>query len=90
MWSTLRKCGIQHELIIIIKVLYNTNSSSVLISNNLCNSFKSTVGIRQIYLLLPVLFNIFLVEIMSEVQDNLTSSISIVGIPNWHMGQFGI
>ena len=47
LWTTLQKCGIDHELITIIKALYNNNSSSVLISNNIGNSFKSMVGVRQ-------------------------------------------
>ena len=72
LWSTFQKCCIDHELITIIKALYNNNSSSVLISNNIGNSFKSTVGVRQGCILSLLLFNIYLEEIMSEVQDNLT------------------
>ena len=47
LWSTLQKCGIDQELITMIKALYNNNSSSVLVSKNIGNSFKSTVGVRQ-------------------------------------------
>ena len=72
-WSILQKCGNHHKLITMIKAFYSNNTSLVLISNNLGNSFKKTVGLRQGCLLcLPVLFNIFLEEIKSEVQDNIT------------------
>ena len=85
LWSTLQKCGIDHELITMIKALYNNNSSSVLISNNIGNSFKSTVGVRQGCILSPLLFNIYLEEIMSEVQDDITASISIGGRLVWNL-----
>ena len=48
-----------------------------------CDSFKSTVGVRQGCILSPLLFNIYLEEIMSEVQDNLKPSISTGGRPVW-------
>ena len=68
-----------------IKALCNTNSSSVLISNNIGNPFKSTVLVRQGCKLSTLLFNIYIEEIMSEVQDNLTPSISIGGRPVWNL-----
>ena len=73
LWSTLQKCVIDHELITIIKALYNNNSISIMISNNIINSFKSTVGVSQGCILSPLLLNIYLDIINSEVQDNLTS-----------------
>ena len=36
-------------------------------------------------ILSPLLFNVYLEEIMSEVQDNLTPSISIGGRPVWKL-----
>ena len=41
--------------------------------------FKTTVRVRQGYLLSPVLFNLFLEEIMAGIQDEHISTISIGG-----------
>ena len=84
LWSTLQKCGIDLKLITMIKALYNINSSSVLISKNIGNSFKQRLEYVKDY---TITFNlhIYLEEIMSEVQDNLTPSISIDGRPVWNM-----
>ena len=71
-----------------IKALYNTNSSSILINNNIGNSFKSTLGVRQGCILSPLLFNIYFEEIMLYNDDNhdkLTPSISIGGRPVWNL-----
>ena len=63
-----------------IKALYCNLSSTVLINNIQGNTFKKTVGVRQGFLLSPVLFNVFLEEIMADIQNNHTSSISIGGL----------
>ena len=62
-----------------IKDLYCNSSSAVLI-NNIQGTFKTTVGVRQGCLLSHVLFNVFLEEIMADIQNNHTSSISIGGL----------
>ena len=41
--------------------------------------FKTTVGVRQGFLLFLVLFNLFLEEIMAGIQDEHISTISIGG-----------
>ena len=63
-----------------IKALYFNSSSTVLINNIQGNTFKTAVGVRQGFLLPPVLFNVFLEEIMADIQNNHTSSISIGGL----------
>ena len=37
--------------------------------------FKTIVGVRQIYLLYPVLFNLFIKDIMAGIQDEHISTI---------------
>ena len=44
-----------------------------------CQIFKKTVGVGQGCLLSPVLFNLFLEEIMAGIQDEHISTISIGG-----------
>ena len=63
-----------------IKALYCNSSSVVLINNIQGNTFKTTVGVRQGRLLSPVLFNVFLEEIMADIQNNHTSTIIIGGL----------
>ena len=72
--------GISQEIIEIIKSLYY-NSSSVVLINNITGSFSNTnVGVIHDYLLSPVLFNIFIEQIMLNTLHEHTSTISICGI----------
>ena len=80
LWSSLQKYGINSNIISMIKSLYCNSTSAVLINNIQGNIFKITVGVRQGCLLSPVLFNVFLEEIMADIQNNHTSSISIGGL----------
>ena len=68
------------NIISIIKSLYYNSSNTVLINNIQGSIFKITVGVRHGCLLSPVLFNIFLEEIMADIQNNHTSSILIGGL----------
>ena len=53
-----------------IKLPY-ANSTNAMLLNNAEGEFKKTsVDVRQGYLLSPTLFNLFLEEIMSETQRN--------------------
>ena len=63
-----------------IKSLYCNSSSAVLIHNIQGSTFKTSVGVRQGCLISPVLFNVFIEEIMADIQNNHTSSISIGGL----------
>ena len=80
LWSSLQKYDISSNIISMIKSLYCNSTSAVLINNIQGNTFKTTVGIRQGCLLSPVLFNVFLEEIMDDIQNNHTSSISNGGL----------
>ena len=79
LWQVMEDFNITHELIQLIKALYNNAKSKVLLNNEAGTAFKTTVGVRQGCLLSPVLFNIFLERIMQNTLENHQSSISIGG-----------
>jgi len=80
LWQVLRMFGIE-RLVQTIQALYNTASSAVLLNNQVGSYFKTTVGVRQGCLLSPVLFNLFLENIMRETLHDFHSTISIGGKP---------
>ena len=79
LWQVLRNFGIEEGLIQTIQALYNTSSSAVLLNNQIGDYFKTSVGVRQGCLLSPVLFNLFLENIMRETLHDFHSTISIGG-----------
>ena len=79
LWQVLRQFGIEEGLIQAIQALYNTASSAVLLNNQIGDYFKTTVGVRQGCLLSPVLFNLFLENIMRETLHDFHSTISVGG-----------
>ena len=79
LWQVLRTFGIEEGLVQTIQALYKTSSSAVLLNNQVGDYFKTTVGVRQGCLLSPVLFNLFLENIMRETLHDFHSTISIGG-----------
>ena len=79
LWHSLRSFGIEEGLVQIMKSLYSSASSAVLLNNNVSNYFRTTVGVRQGCLLSPILFNMYLENIMRETLHNFKSTISIGG-----------
>ena len=77
LWQSMRNFGITNEIIEIIESLYANSTNAVLINNVTGNFFDTTVGVRQGCLLSPVLFNIFLEQIMINTLHEHTSTISI-------------
>ena len=73
--------GIEEGLIQGIESLYLNFSSAVLLDSQIGESFQTTVGVRQGCLLSPVLFNIYLEQIMNETLHEHHTSISINGRP---------
>ena len=71
--------GITNEIIEIIESVYANSTSAVLINNVTGNIVDITIGVRQGCLLSPVLFNIFLEQIMINTLHQHTSTISIGG-----------
>ena len=66
LWHALRIFGIEEGLVQIMKSLYSAASSAVLLNNNVGNYFRTTVGVRQGWLLSPIPFNLYLENIMRE------------------------
>ena len=79
LWSTLNKYGIDSNITLMIKSLYKNSTSAMLFNSIQGQMFKTIVGVRQGCLLSPVLFNLFLEEIMARIQDENISTISIGG-----------
>ena len=79
LWSVMGHFGISHEIIRIIESLYENSNSAVILNNKTGDFFHTTVGVRQGCLLSPVLFNIFLEQIMQETLHNHKSTISVGG-----------
>ncbi|WP_419584737.1 hypothetical protein, partial [Thiolapillus sp.] len=68
---------ISTNLIRVIKNLYDKATSAVLFNSNIGDWFGITVGVRQGYLLLPTLFNIFLEMIMTDALEDHEGTFSI-------------
>ena len=66
-------------LIQVIKNLYNKATSAVLFNSSIEDWFRTTVGVRQGYLLSPTLFNIFLERIMADALEDHEGTDSIGG-----------
>ena len=71
------KLSISQEIINIIESLYANSNSAIILNNMTGDFFLTIVGVRQGCLLSPVLFNIFLEQIMQDTLQNHKSTISI-------------
>ena len=75
----MKKYNISTNLIQVIKNLYNKATSAVLFNGSIGNWFRTTVGKRQVCLLSPTLFNIFLERIMTDALEGREGTVSIGG-----------
>ena len=57
-------CGFSTKILGILKSLYDDTLSCVKLSRGLTNSFKSSVGVRQGCNVSPILFNIFINDLI--------------------------
>ena len=82
----MKKYNISTNLIQVIKNLYNKATGTVLFNSSIRDWFRTTVGVRQGYLLSPTLFNIFLERIMTDALKDQEGTVSTGGriIPNFH------
>ena len=75
----MKKYNISTNLFQVIKNLYNEATSAVLFNGNIGDWFRTTVGVRQGCLLLPILLNIFLKRIMTDALEDREGIVSIGG-----------
>ena len=64
LWKILRHYGLPQKIVDIISILYQNFECSVLMEINQTNSFPVRPGVRQGFILSPILFNIALDDIM--------------------------
>ena len=63
----------------LLESLYGPSTSAVLHEGEVGQSYRTSVGVRQGCLLLPVLFNLYLENIMQDALHNFSGKISING-----------
>ena len=81
LWQVLRSFNIKEGLVQAIQALRENSSCAVLLNGQLGQFFKTTVGVRHGCLLSPILFNLFLAEIMQKTLHGHRTSISLSGKP---------
>ena len=79
LWSTMKLYNINANLIKVIESLFGKTTSAVFYNGSVGEWFRTTVGVRQGYLLSPILFNIFLERIMTDALEDHEGSVSIGG-----------
>ena len=73
----LMKYNISTNLILVTKNLYDKATSAVLFNSRIGDWFRTTVGVRQGYLLSSALFNIFLEKIMTDALEDHEGTASL-------------
>ena len=76
LWSTMKLCNINANLIKVIDSLYSKATSAVYYNGSV-EWFRTTVGVRQGCLLSPTLFNIFLERIMTDALENTKDQLAL-------------
>ena len=75
----MKKYNISTNLMQVIKNLYNKANSAILFNTSIGDWFRTTVGVRQGYLLSPTLFNLFLERTMTDALEGHEGTVSIGG-----------
>ena len=71
--------NINANLIRVIQNLYDKASSAACLNGDIRDWFRTTIGVRQGCLLSPILFNVFLENIMTDALDDHQGTVSIGG-----------
>ena len=79
LWVTMLKYNISANLVRTIEQLYEKSTSAVQMNGSIGEWFRTTVGVRQECRLSPILFNIFLEQIMSDALEEHDGKVSIGG-----------
>ena len=79
LWKVMRSYDFDEDLIQVISSLYSSATSAVLLGDTLGEFFRTSVGVRQGCILSPILFNIFLENIMQEALQEHETTITIGG-----------
>ena len=75
----MKKYSISANLIRIIQNLYDMATSVVFFNSSIEDWFRTTVGVRQVCLLSPTLFNIYLERITTDALEDHEGIVSIGG-----------
>ena len=75
----MKKYNIIANLIRVMKHVYDKATSAILFNGSIRHWFRTTVGVREGYLLSPTLFNIFLKRIMTDALEDHEGTVSIGG-----------
>ena len=79
LWATMRLYNINDNLIRTIECLFNKETSAFYHDNNIGERFGTTIGVRQVCLLSPTLYNICLERIMAGTLEDHEGTVSIGG-----------
>ena len=79
LWATMRKYNISANLVRTTEQLYNKATSAVPMNGGIGEWFRTTVAVRQGFVLSATLFNIFLERIMSDALEEHDGKVSIGG-----------
>ena len=78
LWATMRKYNISANLVRTIEQLFDKATSAVAVKMNgsIEEWFRTTVGVKQGFLLSPTLINIFLERIISDAPEEDDGKVS--------------
>ena len=82
LWQVLRSFKVEGGLVQAVRALYENSSREFLLTSQLEEFFKTTVGVSQGYILSPILFNLFLERIMQETLHGTTQPSPLLEGPN--------
>ena len=75
----MKKYNISTNPIRAIKNLYDKATNAILFNSNIGDWFRTTAGVQQGCLLLPILFHIFLERIMTDALEDNEGTVSTGG-----------
>ena len=79
LWTTMQKYNISANLVRTTEQLYDTATSAVQMNGSVGEWFRTTVVVRQEFILSPTFFNIFLEWIVSDALEEHDGKVSIGG-----------